>query len=87
MGTNARVAGTVVAALAEELRVELTRQDLTVRKLAEVSGVPYTTVQRSLKGARSIDVEELQKMCDALGVRSSELFRRAEKRGIPTQRT
>lgn len=77
VATNSRDReNTVLAAIAEQLRIEVARQQLTLHELSRRSGVPYPTVQKSLKGRRMIDVVELARMCYALGVKPSVLFDR-----------
>ena len=65
----------VLAAVAEQLRVEAARQRVTIRELARRSGLPYPSVQKSLAGTRMIDVVELAKLCVALGVTPADLLR------------
>jgi transcriptional regulator with XRE-family HTH domain len=65
----------VLAAVAEQLRVEAARQRVTIRELARRSGLPYPSVQKSLAGTRMIDVVELAKLCVALDVTPADLLR------------
>jgi DNA-binding Xre family transcriptional regulator len=74
MGTNERRRGALLLAVASELRAETARRRMSKHVLAERSGVPYATVQKSLTGNRMIDVEELAKICRALDVSPSVLL-------------
>lgn len=65
--------------VAAELRAEAARQHIGVTGLAELAGMPHSTVSKSLNGKRMIDVEELGKLCAALMVEPAEIFRRAEE--------
>jgi transcriptional regulator with XRE-family HTH domain len=64
----------ILAAVAEQLRVEAARQRVTIRELARRSGLPYPSVQKSLAGTRMIDVVELAKLCVALDVTPADLL-------------
>lgn len=77
MATNSRdTASQVLAAVAEQLRSEAARQRVSLRDLSRRSGIPYPTVQKSLAGRRMIDISELARLCQALGVSPAELFSR-----------
>lgn len=67
MGTKARDLGPLLAAVATELRMAAAERQLGVRALADRSGIPHSTVSKSLNGLRMIDVEELGKLATALG--------------------
>lgn len=80
MGTNARVPGYVLRALADELRAEAARRRVTIRELARLSDVPYPTTRKSVAGERMIDVEELSRFGRALETTGADLLYRAERR-------
>lgn len=77
MGTNARDVDVLARAIAAEIRAEQARQNLTLRALASRSGVPHSTLSKSLNEQRVLDVEELGKVCAALGIEPAEIFTRA----------
>ncbi len=52
---------------------ELTRQDMTQKRLAELSGVSRTTINY-IKGGKSCSDAVGQKIADALGVKVSTLI-------------
>lgn len=81
---NRDVQSPLLAAIAQELRLEVARQRTTLREVARKSGVPYATVQKSLAGTRMIDVTELAKLCYALDLTPSTLFAKAESRPAST---
>lgn len=51
---------------------ELTRQDMTQKKLAELSGVFRTTINY-IKGGKSCSDEVGRKLADALGIEVTDL--------------
>ena len=51
---------------------ELTRQDMTQKRLAELSGVSRTTINY-IKGGKSCSDEVGRKLADALGVEITDL--------------
>jgi DNA-binding Xre family transcriptional regulator len=71
----------VLAAVAEQLRVEAARRRVTIRELARRSALPYPSVQKSLAGTRMIDVVELAKLCVALDVTPADLLRHIDLPG------
>jgi len=73
--------GPFVLSVAAELRAEAARQHLGVTELAARADMPHSTVSKSLNGKRMIDVEELAKLCAALGLQPAEIARRASVGG------
>lgn len=63
-----------------ELRAELAAQQMTRKRLVTASGVPMSTVQKTLAGKRRFDVDELAALCIGLDVLPSEILLRAEQR-------
>jgi len=78
MGTNSRELGPLSQAVSAELRAESSRRNIGVRELGERSRLPYSTVSKSLRGARVIDVEELGRLCHGLDIEPAEILRNAE---------
>lgn len=56
-----------------KLTAELTRQDMTQKRLAELSGVSRVTINY-IKGGKSCSNEVGRKIADALGVKLSALI-------------
>lgn len=84
MASNSRDReSSVLAAVAEQLRLEAARQRVSLREISRRSGVPYPTVQKSLAGRRMIDVAELAALCYALDVGPALLLARIETEGGP----
>lgn len=52
---------------------------LSQRDLAELAGIPLTTLHQKLKGHRPLSVIEMALIADALGVSMTELALRAER--------
>lgn len=70
---------TLTEAVAAELRQLRAARGLTQTDLAELSGIPRVSIQRYETGG-SIKVEDLGRLCRALGEEPSDLFLRAEAR-------
>ncbi len=69
MGTKERIApqalGMEVAAL---LREAVARRELTQAQVAEKAGISTSQVGKYLRGVRPITVDELDRLCDSIGV-------------------
>lgn len=46
---------------------------MSKRELAAATGIPFTTLWRTLEGRRAVDVDDLGFIADSLGVRPSEI--------------
>jgi transcriptional regulator with XRE-family HTH domain len=71
---------TVRARVAAEVRAEMARADISQLRLAAATGIPQSTLNRRLKPQSERDafnIDELEKIADALGV-NAVLFFRAE---------
>ena len=79
MGTNARVIGDFGLAVAAELRAAIAHAGLSRRAFAQKAHFPLTTLHKTLRGERVIDVEELAQLCDYLDVEPSGILSRAEQ--------
>ncbi|MEA5454500.1 helix-turn-helix transcriptional regulator [Sinomonas sp. JGH33] len=78
MGTNSREVGTFGRAVAAELRAELARKNVSMRRFSVETGLPLSTLQKTLAGTRVADVEDLYAICAGLGIDPDEIFRRAQ---------
>lgn len=68
------------AALIVQLRVELAERDMTQQDLAQALGVPAATLNRYMKGHRSIPMPTFFKIAEILGTTAMGLMERAEAR-------
>ena len=66
--------------VAEEIRAEMARQQITVDALSEQSGIPISTLRRSVKGYRPFTINELFVITRLLGISVVEIIQRAEGR-------
>lgn len=67
--------------IAAEIRSELGRQRMTMRELADKSGLSYDSIRRKVKEeTREITVGERNLIAQAVNVRVSALVLRAEER-------
>lgn len=66
--------------VAEEIRAEMARQQITVDALSEKSGIPISTLRRSVKGHRPFTINELFVITRLLGISVVEIIQRAEGR-------
>lgn len=68
------------AALALQIKVELTARDMDQKDLAEAAGMERVTLNRYLKGHRSMPMPVFFRIAEALGVTPQTLMQRAEAR-------
>jgi transcriptional regulator with XRE-family HTH domain len=54
--------------VAEEIRVLLARRRLTATELARMTGMTQRSISRRITGEKKIDVDDLQRIADALDV-------------------
>lgn len=66
-------------ALAGEVRAQLARIGLSQADLAERSTLSTATLSRKLSGRHTFTLLEVELIADSLGIRASELLRRAEE--------
>ena len=66
--------------VAEEIRAEMARQQITVDALSEKSGIPISTLRRSVKGQRPFTIQELFVITRLLGTTVVDIVQRAEDR-------
>lgn len=74
MVTGSATAVRLSDAVAKEIRIALIRADLKQAQLAERMGVSEMWVSRRLRGAQPIDLNDLQRFAEALGVPVSTLL-------------
>lgn len=68
----------LAGAVAAEVRAERARHRLTQAQVAEAAGIPDRTYVRLDTGERVMDVAQLARVCDALGILPSQILARAE---------
>lgn len=78
MGTNARDVGDFSHAVSAELRAAIARANYTVRAFAREHALPLSTLHKTLRAERVVDVEDLAQICQALGIDPSDIVERAE---------
>jgi transcriptional regulator with XRE-family HTH domain len=78
--SNARKHSALSLAMAAQIRAEMGAARMTVRTLAQKSGIPERTLSRLVSGERTIDVAQLDMICKALTLPMIDLFMRAEER-------
>lgn len=66
--------------VSEEIRAEMARQQITVDALSEQSGIPISTLRRSVKGYRPFAINELFVITRLLGISVVEIIQRTEDR-------
>lgn len=64
--------------VAEEVRAEMARRQISVDALSEESGVPISTLRRSVKGYRPFTIQELFVITRLLDTTVVEIIQRAE---------
>lgn len=78
MATNARQAGAFTACIAGEIRGLRAKRGVTQAKLASASGIARSTLTKIESGDYAIDVEQLGKIANALGVDPFSIIAAAE---------
>ena len=68
------------AALSTQIKVELTERGMDQKDLAEAAGMDRVTLNRYLKGHRSMPMPMFFRLAEALGVSPLVLMERAEAR-------
>lgn len=68
------------AALSTQIKVELAERDMDQKDLAEAVGVERATMNRYIKGHRSMPMPVFFKVAGALGLSPQVLMQRAEAR-------
>lgn len=78
MASNARERGDLSRRVSEEIRAERARQRRTQKDVYTAAGMASSTYVRLETGERVVDVEQLAKVAEALGLRPYVLVQRAE---------
>lgn len=76
-GTNTPV-GPLSAAISEQLHAQMALLRSNKSKLAEAAGIPRTTLGPIIDGKKTFDIEVLDKICQALGLDSVEVMKKAD---------
>ncbi len=74
MAQEARKVGALTKAVSDELRAIVADRQMTHQMLADKAGLPRPTASKILRGVVAIDLEQLQALCVALGVRVDEVL-------------
>lgn len=69
----------IEVAIAELLRMEMARHNITQSSIAKETGLALRTINRYVNAERSMKVSDLAKICDVIGVSASALLDTAEK--------
>lgn len=64
--------------VAEEIRALMARRNISRQTMAKAMGVSHTTVWRRLSGDTALDLDELERIADTLGVHLVDLFPRRD---------
>lgn len=77
---NAMLTTDLIPPIAAELRTQAALDRVQHKTLAELSGIPYSTLRRYLSGDRDIPVTSLIAICEALNVDPGLILQRATRR-------
>jgi transcriptional regulator with XRE-family HTH domain len=69
---------TILAKLGEAVLIEAKHKKLSIRKLADASGLEYSQVQRICKGKVNLALTTLLALSEGLDLKPSELLKRIE---------
>jgi len=64
----------VDAGIADRIQSAISDKKTSILALSEDSGVPYSTLRRSIKASRSLSIDELLDISNALKVHPAELL-------------
>jgi transcriptional regulator with XRE-family HTH domain len=78
--SNARKQSALTDAVVAQIRAEMAIARLSVRTLAQKSGVPERTLARLMSGERTLDVAQFERLTNALDVPMATILARAEER-------
>lgn len=71
----------LAAAVADEVRRLLADRGITGRDLSRATGISQSSMARKLAGTQPIDLGDLPRICDALGVSVTDVIAWATRRG------
>ncbi|MCM6776230.1 helix-turn-helix domain-containing protein [Nocardia sp. CDC159] len=83
MAANAREAGWFTRAVASQLRAQLGVRKLRQADLVRATGIPKATLSSLLSGDTAIDLEQMRKIANALGIEVADIWTAAEQQGDP----
>lgn len=73
-------------AIAAQIRAERSAARMTIEKTAEKSGIPYGTYRKLDAGTRTVDAEQLNRLCrNVFGISLRDFFVRVEQRMAAAQ--
>ena len=72
--------GQLEAALAKQLKIEIAERDMDQKDLAEAAGIERATLNRYMRGHRSMPMPTFFKIAAALDLSPKELMERTEAR-------
>jgi transcriptional regulator with XRE-family HTH domain len=79
-----RAQTTLTGRVAEEIRVVMTRRRFSGARLAKELGVSPAWISYRLTGTQPIDLNDLERIATALGVKVADLFPRADREATVT---
>jgi transcriptional regulator with XRE-family HTH domain len=77
-GRNQRYLGPISMAVSAELRAALARKGWNVQRFAAISGLPLSTLHKTFKGQRVVDVEDVFAICEFLDADPADIIHAAD---------
>lgn len=77
---NARPIGVMTQAVATEMRMVMAEHKVSAAKLASQTNLAKSTLHKTLRAERAIDVEDVHNFCDFFDLNPAELIARAAQR-------
>lgn len=77
MASGKREVGALTQAVAAELRAALARRNVSQKFVAGAAEIPSATLGKILRGVSVIDVEQLYRICRAIGVEPQDVVANA----------
>ena len=65
-----------------EIMAEMAKKKISIKEMAELTGISRTTLSMRLNEHSSFDLDELNVVCEHLGVEGWELMRRATQEKV-----
>ena len=69
--------------LAAEVRAEAARAGISQNKLAHLTGISQSTINRKFKGQKPFDIDDLEKIANVLGITVAHFFGVVDKNPRP----